>query len=366
MRAAGARGADLQQEWEARVDAHPEAPTLRRIFARDLPDGWSADLPRFTPGEDLATRAASGKVIEAIAGKLPELVGGSADLTPSNNTKPSLFEDFQPDNPSGRYIRYGVREHAMAAITNGLVLSNLRAYAGTFFNFLDYCKPAVRIASLMHCPSIWVFTHDSVGLGEDGPTHQPIEQLATLRAQPNVTTFRPADANETSVGWRIALERGIPTALVLSRQKLPVLDPDRYPVERAERGGYVLDGDDDPEVVLIATGSEVHLLLEARASLSERGVRSRVVSLPSWELFEEQDREYRESVLPPDVTARVTVEAASPVGWERYAGLEGEIIGLTRFGASAPGTTALEKLGFTPERVVEAAERALSRRTRAA
>jgi transketolase len=366
MREAGERGASLQQEWERRLDAHPESSTLRRIFARELPEGWSDDLPRFAPGEELATRAASGKVIEAIAKRLPELVGGSADLTPSNNTKPSFFEDFQADNPAGRYIRYGVREHAMAAATNGLVLSNLRAYAGTFFNFLDYCKPAVRLASLMHCPSIWVFTHDSIGLGEDGPTHQPIEQLATLRAQPNVTTFRPADANETAVGWRIALERGIPTALVLTRQKLAILDPDRYPVERSARGGYVLEGDDDPEVVLIATGSEVHEALAARAQLTDRGVRSRVVSLPSWEIFEEQDREYRESVIPPEITARVTIEAASPVGWERYAGLEGEIIGLARFGASAPGTTALEKLGFTAERVVEAAERTIDRATRAA
>jgi transketolase len=291
---------------------------------------------------------------------IPELVGGSADLTPSNNTKPDGWEDFQRDTPQGRYFRFGVREHGMGAITNGIVLCNLRPYAGTFFNFLDYMKAAVRLSSLSELAAIWVYTHDSVGLGEDGPTHQPIEQLATLRAQPNIAAFRPADANETSVGWRLALERKLPTALVLSRQALPILDPKRYPVHEAARGGYVLDGDDDPELLLIGTGAEVHLALQARETLSERGVASRVVSLPSWEIFEQQDRSYRESVIPPDVEARVTVEAASPLGWERYAGPHGEIIGLDRFGASAPGTTALEKLGFVPERVVEAAERVLS------
>jgi transketolase len=225
---------------------------------------------------------------------------------------------------------------------------------------MDYAKPAVRLAALMNIPAIWVYTHDSVGLGEDGPTHQPVEQLATLRATPNVAVFRPADANETVEGWRLALARRSPTALVLTRQALPILDPDRYPVADAARGGYVLEGDDDPQVLLVATGSEVHVALGARTILGERGIRSRVVSLPCWELFEEQPESYRTSVLPPEIDARVTVEAAATVGWERYAGLRGAVVGLDRFGASAPGATVLAELGFTPERVAEEADRVLA------
>jgi transketolase len=354
---AAARGAALEERWQAGLAAHPQAAELRRIHAGQTP---AVELDGFPAGDPMATRAASGKLIAQIQGQVPELVGGSADLTPSNNTKPEGWEDFQPPNREGRYLRFGVREHAMTAIVNGLALSYLRPYGGTFFNFMDYAKPAVRLSALMNIPSIWVYTHDSIGLGEDGPTHQPVEQLATLRATPNVAVFRPADANETIEGWRLALARRSPTALVLTRQALPILDPDCYPVAEAARGGYVLEGDDDPQVLLIATGSEVHVALAARAILAGRGIRSRVVSLPCWELFEEQPESYRTSVLPPEIDARVTVEAAASVGWERYAGLHGAVVGLDRFGASAPGATVLAELGFTPERVAEEADRVLA------
>ena len=355
------RGAALQAEWERHLDAHPRAAELRRIFSGELPDGWDANLPRFSPDDGpMATRAASGKAIAVLADAVPELFGGSADLTPSNNTRPPDAVDFQPGSREGRYLHFGVREHAMSAITNGLAGSGLRPYAGTFFNFLDYARPSVRISSLSDLPCIWVYTHDSIGLGEDGPTHQPVEQLAGLRAMPNMVVFRPADANETVVGWRVALERRSPTALILTRQALPVLDPDRQPVAAAARGGYVLESDDDPDVLLIATGSEVSLALSARRLLTADGVASRVVSLPSWELFEVQTVEYRDSVIPTSVTARVTIEAASRFGWERYAGRDGAIIGLDRFGASAPGATVMGELGFTPERVAEAARGVLT------
>ena len=336
-----ARGAGLQTEWEAAVDTLPDAAELRRVYAGEIP---ALELADFLPDEGpIATRAASGKVLAQLAGQVPQLIGGSADLTPSNNTHPPDWSDFQPATPEGRYLRFGVREHGMTAALNGLALSHMRPYGGTFFNFMDYAKPAVRLAGLMEIPSVFVYTHDSIGLGEDGPTHQPIEQLATLRATPHITVFRPADANETAVGWRVALERTTPTALVLTRQGLPILDAAALPLADAAKGGYVLEGDDDPEVILIGTGSEVHLIQEARALLSQQGISSRVVSLPSWELFDEQTQEYRDSVIPPEITARVTVEAASTVGWERFAGLDGVVIGLDRFGASAPGGDGHER-----------------------
>jgi transketolase len=355
------RGAKEQSAWERELAGHGQADELRRIYQGALPEGLS--YPSFAPDDGpMATRAASGKVLAAVAPQLPELVGGSADLTPSNNTKPPDTIDFQPATPDGRYLHFGVREHGMGAIVNGLTLSHLRTYGGTFFNFMDYMKASVRLSALMNIPSIWVYTHDSIGLGEDGPTHQPIEQLASLRATPHMTVFRPADANETVVGWRLGLERRNPTALVLSRQALPILDPAR-PAEGAARGGYVLEGDEDPQVLLIGTGSEVHVALAARLLLHERGVRSRVVSLPSWELFEEQSQDYRDDVLPPSVEARVAVEAAAPLGWERYTGSHGAIIGLERFGASAPGQTVLDNLGFTAHHVADAAQRVLDTRT---
>ena len=248
----------------------------------------------------------------------------------------------------------------MGGVVNGLVVSHLRAYGATFFNFLDYMKPAVRLSALMNIPSVWIYTHDSIGLGEDGPTHQPVEQLATLRATPNMTVFRPADANETTIGWRVAMARRNPTALVLSRQALPVLDAAQLPIADAVRGGYVLEGDEDPAVLLIATGAEVHTALEARKLLAEDGTTSRVVSLPCWELFDEQPQSYRDEVIPPALAARVCVEAGASLGWARFAGPDGAIVALDRFGASAPGTTVLEHLGFTPRHVADEALRVLS------
>ena len=342
------RGAAEEAEWRQAAGPLPE-PGVPELMIE--PFGGDE--------KPMATRAASGKVIAQIASQVPRLVGGSADLTPSNNTRPEEWDDFQPGSYAGRYLRFGVREHGMSAIANGLAASGLRPYVATFFNFLDYAKPAVRLSALSRLPVTWIYTHDSIGLGEDGPTHQPVEQLATLRATPDVCVFRPADANETIVGWRVALGRDLPTALILTRQALAVLDPERYPVADAARGGYVLEGDSDPDVILIATGSEVHLALAARGLLSDRGVLSRVVSLPSWELFEEQPESYRTEVLPPEIEARVSVEAAATLGWERYVGLHGAVVGLDRFGASAPGATVLENLGFTPERVADEAERVL-------
>ena len=342
------RGAAQEAEWQEAVGPLPEPGVPELVI-----EPFSGDE------KPMATRAASGKVIAQIAPQVPLLIGGSADLTPSNNTRPEGWDDFQPGSYAGRYLRFGVREHGMSAIANGLAASGMRPYVATFFNFLDYAKPSVRLSALSRLPVIWVYTHDSVGLGEDGPTHQPIEQLATLRATPDVCVFRPADANETVAGWRIALGRDLPTALILTRQALAVLDAERYPVADAARGGYVLEGDADPDVILIGTGSEVHLALAARGLLRDRGVSSRVVSLPSWELFEEQPESYRTEVLPPEIEARVSVEAAATLGWERYVGLHGAVIGLDRFGASAPGATALKNLGFTPERVADEAERVL-------
>ena len=342
------RGAAQEAEWKQAVGPLPEPGVPELVI-----EPFSGDE------KPMATRAASGKVIAQVASQVPLLIGGSADLTPSNNTRPEGWDDFQPGSYAGRYLRFGVREHGMSAIANGLAASGMRPYVATFFNFLDYAKPSVRLSALSRLPVIWVYTHDSVGLGEDGPTHQPIEQLATLRATPDVCVFRPADANETITGWRTALGRDLPTALILTRQALAVLDPERYPVADAARGGYVLEGDADPDVILIGTGSEVHLALAARGLLRDRGVSSRVVSLPSWELFEEQPESYRAEVLPPEIEARVSVEAAATLGWERYVGLHGAVIGLDRFGASAPGATALKNLGFTPERVADEAERVL-------
>jgi transketolase len=352
-------GARLQAEWQQRIAQHPQRAELERIFAGTGPE--TLDISWFSGDEKpMATRAASGKLIAQLESQVPELVGGSADLTPSNNTKPEGWTDFEPGNYQGRYLRFGVREHGMGAVVNGMVVSHLRAFGATFFNFLDYMKPAVRLSALMNIPAIWIYTHDSIGLGEDGPTHQPIEQLATLRATPNVTVFRPADANETAVGWRMALTRRNPTALCLTRQALPVMDAAVLPVHESARGGYVLEGDEQPDVILIATGSEVHTAREARLLLADEGTSSRVVSLPSWELFEEQPQSYRDQVIPPAVQARVCVEAGATLGWERFAGDRGAIVGLERFGASAPGQTVLDHLGFTPRHVADEAQRVVS------
>lgn len=351
------RGEKLQREWERGLEAyrqsHPAlAAELFRRLASSLPAGfhWNAALPKFEPGAKLATRAASGKTLDALTALLPELTGGSADLTPSNNTKAAGMEDFSKSNPQGRYIRYGVREHAMGAILNGLNLhGGLRAYAGTFLVFADYMRPAIRLAALMNAPTIFVFTHDSVALGEDGPTHQPVEQLMSLRAMPNLWVVRPADASEAAQAWRLALERKDgPTALALTRQALPVLDRTKLaPAEGLLQGGYVISEATKPLACIVATGSEVSLGLEAQSLLARQGLEVRVVSLPCWEAFEAQPELYRNQVLPKSLPT-LSIEAGATLGWERYAH---RIIGLDRFGASAPYPAVYQNLGFTPERV---------------
>lgn len=349
---------EWREKFEAFRKARPEAAAeLERRFRRELPRGWDKALPFFpADAKGMATRAASGKVLSALSVSLPELVGGSADLTPSNNTKFEGATDIEPTSPGGRYLHFGVREHAMAASVNGMTLyGGLIAYGGTFLIFSDYMRPAVRIAALSHIPSIFVFTHDSVGLGEDGPTHQPIEHLAALRAMPNLLVIRPADANEVAQAWKIAIaRRDGPTALALTRQSVPVFD--RALTAGAEglaQGAYVLAsfGGKDPEIILMASGSEVTLIYDAAQRLSSEGRSVRVVSFPSWRLFEEQDEAYRESVLPGSVTARLVVEAGVGQGWDRYAGPGGRIISVERYGASAPYKVIFQNLGLTVENV---------------
>jgi transketolase len=371
-------GAQQQAAWEALFeryrDAYPElAATFEAALALRLPEGWEEVLPVFPADEKgMATRAASGKVLDAILPVIPWLVGGSADLTPSNKTKQGGITRLAGDNFEGRYIHFGVREHGMGAIMNGMVLHDgVRPYGGTFLIFSDYMRPTLRLAAMIGAPTIFVYTHDSIGLGEDGPTHQPIEHLPALRAIPNFYTFRPADANETSYGWQVALERiDGPTALVLSRQGLPTLDRNRYaPAAGALRGAYVLSEgalpgeakDGEPEAIIFATGSEVHIALEAQQMLADEGITARVVSMPCWELFDEQPEEYQEAVLLPHVRARVAVEAASPLGWERYVGRDGAIIGLDRFGHSAPYQEIYEHLGLTAKEVAAAVRRQLEK-----
>ena len=367
---ASERGREQEAEWrelfERYAARHPElAAELRAALAGTLPAGWEEAIPSFEPGGSLATRAASGRVLHALAGPLPTLLGGSADLAPSNNTYLEGYDDQAPELPGGRNLRFGVREHAMGNVVNGMALhGGVLPYAGTFLIFSDYMRPALRLAALQRVHAVFVFTHDSIGLGEDGPTHQPVEQLASLRAMPGLTVFRPADANETAACWRLALARGAPAALALSRQGLPVLGPVERVRDGAARGGYVLAdaaGDRPPDVVLIATGSEVSLALAARDLLAGRGIGARVVSMPSWEVFDEQPAGYRERVLPAAVAARLSVEAAATMGWHRYVGDRGEAMGLDRFGASAPGPVLFERFGFTAEEVARRAARLAGR-----
>ena len=371
FRQAVPKGQQLEQEWQALFEryaaAYPEQARLwQQIWSGQLPDGWEQTLPSFSPADGAqATRVVSGKVLNAVAAALPHLVGGSADLTPSNNTEIKTSGWMQPGDLSGRNIHFGVREHAMGAILNGMALhGGVIPYGGTFLVFSDYMRPAIRLAALMELPVIYVFTHDSIGLGEDGPTHQPVEHLPALRAIPHLVVIRPADANETVQAWRFALQqRKRPVALLLSRQNLPVLD--RSPLAAAEglqRGAYVLaDADGTPDIILMASGSEVPLVLDAARRLAEQGVRARVVSMPSWELFEEQPAEYRNQVLPPNITARLAVEAAVPLGWERYIGERGDVIGLNRFGASAPYQVLFQQFGFNVEHVVQRARALLGK-----
>lgn len=358
----GERGTHLHREWRELLaawgEAHPDlAREWERTSARRLPEDLWDRLPDFAADEKVATRKASGAVINALAGGLPELTGGSADLTGSNKTEIEDAPVFTAARP-GRYVHYGVREHAMAAALNGMARhGGIRPFGGTFLIFSDYMRPAVRLAALQATSVVFVFTHDSIGLGEDGPTHQPIEHLASLRAMPNLTVLRPADASEVPYAWRAALERDEgPTALVLARQGVPVIDRERYaPAEGTLKGAYVLAeaSGGAPEGILIGTGSEVALCLEAREALEADGLPTRVVSMPSWELFDRQPEEYRREVLPPEVRGRVAVETGSPHGWERYVGDAGSIVGLERFGASAPGPEVQSGLGFTVERVVQ-------------
>ena len=365
FRRAVEEGAAAQARWQATFADYArqyprEAALLERLWAGELPDGWEEAIPSFSPADGpMATRKASGIVLNALAKALPTLIGGSADLAPSNLTLLKGYGDFQRDTPAGRNLHFGVREHAMGAILNGMALhGGLIPYGGTFLVFSDYMRPAVRLAAMMHLPVVYVWTHDSLWIGEDGPTHQPVEHLAALRAIPNLTVIRPCDASETAQAWRAALRRrNGPTALLLTRQNLPVLDrSDTAGAENLARGAYVLREAPQgaPDLVLIASGSEVHLALAAQEGLAERGVRARVVSMPSWELFDAQPPDYRMAVLPPTVP-KIAIEAAVPLGWERYVGPGGAVIGVQRFGASAPYPVLMEKFGFTPQAVTERA-----------
>jgi transketolase len=385
------RGAEWEAAWQRRVDAysvaHPEmADPFTRALAGELPKGWETHLPIFTPADgEMATRDAGGQTINALAAVVRHLVGGSADLDPSTRTALKGCGDFEsphrtvPDSAwptqgaaggvwgyAGRNIHFGLREHAMAAIMTGMALhGGLLPFGATFLSFSDYMRPSIRLAALSRARVIYIWTHDSIALGEDGPTHQPVEQLAGLRAMPNMTVMRPSDATETVEAWRVAMTHTEgPVGLVLTRQKLPVIDRKTFaPASGLVQGAYVLaDAEGSmPEVVLIATGSEVSIALDAHARLTKGGIRSRVVSMPCWELFDAQPQSYRDAVLPPSVRARVSIEAASPFGWGRYVGLEGAIISVTHFGASAPGPVVMREFGFTPEHIVETAKAVLKR-----
>ncbi len=369
----GERGRRLSAAWDKQlIQLEREDPALaqelEQMRAGSLSAGWDADIPDFPPdAKGIATREASGKVLNAVAPRLPWLLGGSADLSPSTKTRLEFdgAGDFQAGDRSGRNLHFGVREHAMGAIANGMALCGLRPYTGTFLIFSDYMRPPTRLAALMELPVVFVFSHDSIGLGQDGPTHQPVEQLAALRAIPGLITLRPADANETAEAWRTILRQtDKPACLVLSRQPLPTLDRSTYAAAAGvAKGAYVLAdaGGGPPELILMASGSEVTLCVGAYEALAAEGVRIRLVSMPSWELFEAQDERYRRSVLPPETTARVAVEAAAALGWDRYVGPAGEVIAMHSFGASAPIKALQGKFGFTPEKVLEAARRQLGR-----
>ncbi|MAT99411.1 MAG: transketolase [Anaerolineaceae bacterium] len=350
---------EWEKLWESYLSVYPEdAAEFKKFLNGDFSINWDEVLPQFEAGKSLATRASSGQVLNAIAPHIPNLLGGSADLTGSNKTDLKGEKGLTKDDFSGRYIYFGVREHAMGGILNGMALhGGVRPYGGTFLVFSDYMRGSVRLAALMGVPIIYVFTHDSIGLGTDGPTHQPIEHVMSLRAMPNMTVIRPADAAETAVAWRLAIENlSGPTSLILTRQGVPTLDRTKYAdAAGAAKGAYVLSDADDPQVLLLATGSEVQIALAAQAKLAEQNVAARVVSMPSWEIFAAQDAAYRESVLPRAITARVSIEAGVPLGWERYLGFEGIAIGLNRYGASAPYKAIYENLGLTPEAIVEAA-----------
>jgi len=370
--------AEWQQRWEAYEKAYPDlAAEWNRVTSGRLPEGWDKDIPTFSPDDKpIATRAAGGKVLNAIAAHVPEIIGGSADLNPSTDTALKGAGDFQSPahqpadkqgavggewSYAGRNLHFGVREHAMGAILNGMALhGGVIPFGATFLTFADYMRPSIRLAAMMRLPVVYVFTHDSIGVGEDGPTHEPVEQIASLRAIPHLTVIRPADANETAQAWRVALTQRLgPVALVLTRQVVPILPPGGDVL----RGAYIIaDAPDTPDVILIASGSEVSLALEARQKLAEQNVQARVVSMPSWELFDGQPQEYRDHVLPPQVKARLAIEAGVPMGWTKYAGDQGDVLAVeNRFGASAPFQVIFEKYGFTVENVVRRALKLLGR-----
>ncbi len=368
----GGRGQAARTAWQASFAkyeaAHPElAGQLKAIWSGQLPTGWEDAIPTFpADAKGMASRASSGKVLNAVAAQIPWLLGGSADLAPSNNTmlKDEDAGEFGPGQYGGRNMHFGIREHAMAAACNGMSLSGLRPYCGTFFVFTDYMRPSMRLASIMHQPVIYVLTHDSIGLGEDGPTHQPVEHLAACRAIPGLRVMRPADANEVAEAYRVALAcTDHPTAMVLTRQGLPTLDREKYAsAAGVAKGGYTLaDSDGQPEVILIGTGSEIGICLEAHEQLTSAGIQVRVVSMPCCELFDEQDQAYRDSVLPPTVTARIAVEAGIRQPWDRYLGTAGQFIGMSGFGASGPFQQLYEKFGITTAQVVDLARAAVSK-----
>jgi len=366
----GRRGRQARAAWQQKMDEYRAAHAdldrqFQAMLRRELPDDWDAELPSFDADpKGVASRKSSGAVLNAAAAKIPWLLGGSADLAPSTNTLIKDEADFAAGSYGGRNLHFGVREHAMAAAVNGMVLSHLRAFGATFFVFTDYLRPSLRLAALMKIPSLFVFTHDSVGVGEDGPTHQPIEHLAAARAIPNLLVMRPGDANEVREAYRVLLPQTLrPAALVLTRQNLPTLDRGKYAsAQGVQRGGYVLAdaADGRPQVILIGTGSELSVCVDAHQQLAESGIASRVVSLPCWELFDEQDESYRHSVLPPAVTARVAVELGIRQGWDKYIGTAGLFVGLDDFGASAPGATVIANLGVTAENVAAAARQAIA------
>ena len=372
----GRRGKELSSKWSDSFATYSRqfpdlADQINRMQRRELPEGWDKNLPSFpADAKGIATRESSGNVLNAFAKNIPWLVGGSADLATSNKTtlKFDGAGDFKAGSFGGRNLHFGVREHAMGAALNGMALSKVRAFGGTFFNFTDYMRPSMRLAAIMEIPTIYVLTHDSIGLGEDGPTHQPVEQLASLRAMPGMITMRPGDANEVLEAWKVILQRKHePVSLVLTRQALPTLDRSKYaPAAGVAKGAYVLADSQGskPEIILMGTGSELSLCVEAYEKLTAEGIRARVVSMPSWEIFEQQDESYRQSVVPADVRARVSVEAGSVFGWERYVGLDGAIIGMTTFGASAPAKELFKKYGFTREHVIQAAKEVLARSKR--
>ena len=360
----GEKGTAIAEKWNTLFSAYKEKfPTLGEVYEQalndQLADGWQAELPVFEGAEKMATRQASGKVLNAIAEFIPGLIGGSADLAPSTDTNLKEFGSFTSEKRDGRNFHFGVREHGMGAVLNGMALTKgIVPYGATFLIFSDYMRPPIRLAAIMKIKPIFIYTHDSIGLGEDGTTHQPIEQLISLRSIPNMTLIRPADANETSQAWRVALEhKGGPVVLVLTRQGLPIIDQQKYTAAAAlEKGAYILSDAEDPELILIGTGSELSLVLAAQSKLSEQGISARVVSMPSWELFEKQDQNYKEQIFPQGLKKRLAVEAGSALGWHKYITDEGDMIAMSGFGESAPAADLFKEFGFTVEHVVERAK----------